>query len=501
VGAEEEFKAIRYVDCMMKNRKLNESLVDDFSAASSKVYNTLVKLFYDSEKPETVQSTETTASSDAAVDTQTGPTPEEIQEYIENLSTETVDLKDALAVNPNKTCLFVGSSQADVMGPQVLTQLQSHGFIDFKYYSAASKTLSSIVPDIARAFSNKNKYDIIVIYPSYKMGESAESVVKIARIFEPARCFFVIPPPVTTVLDTQKAEQAKINKGRPVPSDFWFKVKGGRYASEREKFCADLRQSISTIGASYIDPRDVIAGGEEQPTGIVYPSMEDGIHPSDIDSLQIATDLVEEILNSTKQVSAASVVKKITPEILEQHPEILEKLGKYPALKAVLSAASSSKRPVRSLGGKTPRGPMGRISRGPGRKDDPVFKGRKENHQGLDIAIPVGTPVVAALDGVVNLVGDNHKAAGNYVDIKHANGDLTRYLHLSEIHVEKGQSVSQGEVIGLTGGARGAYGSGKSTGPHLHWETWRGPYKTGQLLDPRDWLASNTDAIKPVNFA
>lgn len=92
----------------------------------------------------------------------------------------------------------------------------------------------------------------------------------------------------------------------------------------------------------------------------------------------------------------------------------------------------------------------------------PVTK-RVAPHNGTDFGVPVGTPVFSTGDGTV-IMTRKHPYAGNYVVIQHGSTYKTRYLHLSKILVRKGQKVSRGERIGLSGQ------SGRVTGPHLHYE-------------------------------
>lgn len=89
--------------------------------------------------------------------------------------------------------------------------------------------------------------------------------------------------------------------------------------------------------------------------------------------------------------------------------------------------------------------------------------GRTVPHNGTDFVTPIGTKVVAPGDGTVLLVA-KHRFAGTYVVIGHGNKYRTRYLHLSKVLVHKGQRVSRGQVIALSGN------SGRVTGPHLHYE-------------------------------
>nr|WP_017293700.1 M23 family metallopeptidase [Geminocystis herdmanii] len=85
-------------------------------------------------------------------------------------------------------------------------------------------------------------------------------------------------------------------------------------------------------------------------------------------------------------------------------------------------------------------------------------------HRGIDIAAPVGTPIVAAAEGEVVSAGWNSGGFGNLVKIRHFDGTVTLYAHNSKIHVRRGQFVKQGQHIANMGS------TGFSTGPHLHFE-------------------------------
>ena len=94
-------------------------------------------------------------------------------------------------------------------------------------------------------------------------------------------------------------------------------------------------------------------------------------------------------------------------------------------------------------------------------------------HTGMDIAVPEGTPIAAPRGGVITATGDFY-FNGNTVFIDHGQGLVTMYCHLSEIGVEKGQTVDIGETIGLVGK------TGRVTGAHLHF----GSYLNGNAVDP-----------------
>lgn len=94
---------------------------------------------------------------------------------------------------------------------------------------------------------------------------------------------------------------------------------------------------------------------------------------------------------------------------------------------------------------------------------------RGRQHRGVDYPVPVNTPVQASLPGIVHLRNDPD-GYGRYVEIDHGEGRTTRYAHLGSYAVRDGQRVTQGQVIAMSGGARGADGAGNSEGPHVHYE-------------------------------
>lgn len=102
------------------------------------------------------------------------------------------------------------------------------------------------------------------------------------------------------------------------------------------------------------------------------------------------------------------------------------------------------------------------IGSGFGWRVDPIV-GTGAMHEGVDFAAEVGTPVIAAAGGVV-VVSEMHPQYGNLIEIDHGNEFSTRYAHLSKLSVKDGQVIRRGQRIGLSGN------TGRSTGPHLHFE-------------------------------
>ncbi|MFY0626004.1 MAG: M23 family metallopeptidase [Reichenbachiella sp.] len=104
-----------------------------------------------------------------------------------------------------------------------------------------------------------------------------------------------------------------------------------------------------------------------------------------------------------------------------------------------------------------------RLSSGFGYRTDPMLKTRKM-HWGIDFSAPTGTPIYTTGDGVVKRVHTSFGGYGKQIEIDHGYGYVTKYAHMSEFNVKKGQKVKRGECIGYVGN------SGKSTAPHLHYE-------------------------------
>jgi len=101
--------------------------------------------------------------------------------------------------------------------------------------------------------------------------------------------------------------------------------------------------------------------------------------------------------------------------------------------------------------------------------------GGTQFHAGIDISVPTGTPVQAARDGTVVFAGYNG-AYGKAVKLDHPNGFSTLYAHNSRILVHVGQNVKAGQVICLSGS------TGRSTGPHLHFEVHKDALPVDPLL-------------------
>lgn len=104
--------------------------------------------------------------------------------------------------------------------------------------------------------------------------------------------------------------------------------------------------------------------------------------------------------------------------------------------------------------------------------------GRRNLHGGIDIAAPNGTPIMASKAGVV-VISQYGSSYGNYVVTSHPDGTRTLYAHMSQRNVSAGDTVRQGQTVGLVGSTGSSTGS--STGNHLHFETWTGSSSSSRV--------------------
>jgi murein DD-endopeptidase MepM/ murein hydrolase activator NlpD len=118
----------------------------------------------------------------------------------------------------------------------------------------------------------------------------------------------------------------------------------------------------------------------------------------------------------------------------------------------------------------------GEIVSGFGERIDP-FLSRPAMHTGLDFRAEIGDPILVTANGTVTAAGWSG-GYGNMVEVDHGNGFATRYGHMSEIDVKVGQQVKIGQSLGKVGT------TGRSTGPHLHYET----RIDGEAVDPQKFL-------------
>ncbi|OYX65247.1 MAG: hypothetical protein B7Y88_09730 [Sphingomonadales bacterium 32-64-17] len=118
------------------------------------------------------------------------------------------------------------------------------------------------------------------------------------------------------------------------------------------------------------------------------------------------------------------------------------------------------------------------LTSGYGMRNHPILRQRR-GHKGVDLAAPTGTPVYATADGLVGMA-QPFSSYGNYVQIEHGGAMQTRYAHLSSYVVHVGDNVQKGDLIGYVGS------TGRSTGPHLHYEV----RVSGEAVNPIPYMTA-----------
>ena len=128
-----------------------------------------------------------------------------------------------------------------------------------------------------------------------------------------------------------------------------------------------------------------------------------------------------------------------------------------------------------------------RLSSGFGRRRSPT-RGASRNHKGIDIPGPIGTPIYATADGIVDRA-KWVRGYGKFIELGHGNQIQTRYGHMSALNVSAGQRVSKGDIIGYMGS------TGRSTGSHLHYEV----RIAGVAVNPMSFLSPPETTISKSN--
>ena len=163
--------------------------------------------------------------------------------------------------------------------------------------------------------------------------------------------------------------------------------------------------------------------------------------------------------------SIASTLNNLTSRIAVQTKSYTEIDG-FVKNKEQLLACTPAIQPVNNKD-------LSRIASGYGYRIDPVYKTTKF-HAGLDFAAPQGTPIYATANGTIEVAGNTGNGYGNHVVINHGYGYKTLYGHMFRVKVRAGEKVKRGEIIGWVGS------TGKSTGPHCHYEV----HRNGDTVDP-----------------
>jgi murein DD-endopeptidase MepM/ murein hydrolase activator NlpD len=190
------------------------------------------------------------------------------------------------------------------------------------------------------------------------------------------------------------------------------------------------------------------------------------------DSARASAIAQQQEIAKVEGMPQAQLVNSIYSSVENLNARIISQTNSYKELAGLLNnkekllAATPAIQPVSNK-------ELNRIASGFGYRIDPIYKTVKL-HAGLDFSAPQGTPIYATADGVVEVAGNLSNGYGNHVVIDHGYGYETLYGHMVRVKVKRGQRIKRGETIGYVGS------TGKSTGPHCHYEV----HKNGRKLDP-----------------
>ncbi|KHL24269.1 peptidase M23 [Croceibacterium mercuriale] len=254
--------------------------------------------------------------------------------------------------------------------------------------------------------------------------------------------------------------------------------------------------SATMQGPSVATSDDVVAWGNARMAGVqsqgpdvdvrassgdpdVARTVSDRLEASDDRIIQSGVGLGNELASGRQQARAVGA------EVGERNHATLARTmpGLSNALEALDGGRSGTSAVVPLDRGQSPTFPVsGRLSSDMGRRVNPVTE-RMSNHNGQDIAAPAGTPIRPTASGTVAQVGYD-ESRGNYAVLDHADGSQSKYFHMqSASNYDVGHELRAGDAIGRVGS------TGRSTGPHLHYELW----KNGQPVDPRRYALRDTE--------
>lgn len=185
-----------------------------------------------------------------------------------------------------------------------------------------------------------------------------------------------------------------------------------------------------------------------------------------------------------KYRDADELISELQKEMVSLHHRIQVQRVSYDTLQQLIKSKEkmlASIPAIQPVSNKT----LNHIASGFGYRIDPIYKTPKM-HTGLDFAAAMGTPIYATANGSVRFSGYDDGGYGNHVIINHGYGYETLYGHMVRIKVKQGERIARGEVVGWVGS------TGKSTGPHLHYEVIRNKEK----IDPVHYFFNDLTATE-----
>lgn len=220
---------------------------------------------------------------------------------------------------------------------------------------------------------------------------------------------------------------------------------------EQQKQHAYLRESLDTMAISLGQMQARLLRLDSLGTRLVKVV---GMKPNEIDFSQIPAQGGAYVPAGQHAVSLTSMNQQLG----QLSALLTDRGGKLAALETLLQQDRLRKKMLNTVAPVS----SGWYSSNFGWRLDPIT-GQSAMHEGVDYVVPLGTPILAAANGIV-VYADMHPQFGNLVEIDHGNDIMTRYAHASKLKVEVGKVVKKGQLIALVGS------TGRSTGHHLHFE-------------------------------
>ncbi len=248
-----------------------------------------------------------------------------------------------------------------------------------------------------------------------------------------------------------------------------FRFIGSPYEKKLDRENSDLKDELQQLNESIKSIDQQMASLEKRDNEVYRSIFEAQPIP---DSLRTLKAEKEQEIAKVQSLPENELIHAIDTTIsklkarIEAQKKSYEEVTKLIANKEQLLASTPAIQPVSDKD-------LNRIASGFGYRIDPVYKTIKL-HAGLDFAAPQGTPIYATADGTISISGFSEGGYGNHVVINHGYGYETLYGHMLKVKARAGQHIKRGEIIGYVGS------TGKSTGPHCHYEV----HKNGQKLDP-----------------
>jgi murein DD-endopeptidase MepM/ murein hydrolase activator NlpD len=228
---------------------------------------------------------------------------------------------------------------------------------------------------------------------------------------------------------------------------------------EVNKRFESLRENYDVLQGRVKDLQDQMAALEKRDNEVYRSIFEANPVP---DSARVKLIEQKKEIAKIKGMDDDAFGKDIADQLNNISARIAYQVNSYDAISKLISNQSeklASMPAIQPVSNKQ----LNRIASGFGMRIDPVY-GTPKMHKGLDFTAPQGTPIYATGNGVVKIAGYSEGGYGNHVVINHGYGYETLYGHMVKVKARAGQRVKRGEVIGWVGN------TGKSTGPHCHYE-------------------------------